>query len=41
MQGVKPVEISGSKKKEYLKEETNEHEANCKNKNVRDMYTDI
>jgi hypothetical protein len=37
---VKPIEFSG-KKREYLKQEINELEANSKNKNIRDLYRDI
>jgi hypothetical protein len=38
---VKPVHISGTKKKEYLKAKINEIETNNKNKNIRDLYRGI
>jgi hypothetical protein len=33
--------LSGTKKSEYLKERTDELAKNSKNKNTRDLYTDI
>jgi hypothetical protein len=41
MQDVKLVEISGPKKREYLKNKINELETNSKNKNIRDLYKSI
>jgi hypothetical protein len=41
MQDMKPEDISGIKKKEYLKDKINELETNSKNKNIRDLYRGI
>jgi len=38
---VKLVDISGKKKKEYLKVKTDEYETNSKVKNIRDLYRGI
>jgi hypothetical protein len=38
---VKLVDISGKKKREYLKAKINELETNSKNKNIRDLYGGI
>jgi hypothetical protein len=38
---VKLVELSGPKKKEYLKNKINELETDSKNKNIRDLYRGI
>jgi hypothetical protein len=35
---VNPADISGIKKREYLKGKMNELATNSKNKNVRDLY---
>jgi hypothetical protein len=35
---VKPGDISGIKKKEYLKDKINDLATNSKNKNIRDLY---
>ena len=41
MQRMKLVDISGEKKREYLKAKINELETNSKNKNVRELYRRI
>jgi hypothetical protein len=38
---VKLVDISGTKRKEYLKAKVNELETNSKNKNIRDLFRGI
>jgi hypothetical protein len=38
---VKLTDLSGRKKKEYLKAKINELETNSKNKNIRDLYRGI
>ena len=38
---MKLVDISGEKKREYLKAKINELETNSKNKNVRELYRRI
>jgi hypothetical protein len=38
---VKLVELSGPKKREYLKNKINELKTNSKNKNIRDLYRGI
>jgi hypothetical protein len=38
---VKLVELSGLKKRKYLKNKRNELETNSKNKNIRDLYRGI
>jgi hypothetical protein len=37
----KPADISGLKKREYLKVKINELAMNSKNKNIRDLYRGI
>jgi hypothetical protein len=41
MQDVKPADISGIKKREYLKVKINEFATNSKHKNIRDLYRGI
>jgi hypothetical protein len=38
---VNPADISGIKKREYLKDKINELGTNSKNKNIRDLYRGI
>jgi hypothetical protein len=38
---VKPADISGIKKREYLKDKINELASNIKSKNIRDLYRGI
>jgi hypothetical protein len=38
---VKPSDISGKKKREYLKDKMNELATNSKNKNIRGLYSEI
>jgi hypothetical protein len=38
---VKPADIAGIKKREYLKDKINEFTTNSKNKNIRDVYRGI
>jgi hypothetical protein len=38
---VKPADNSGKKKREYLKDKSNELAANSRNKNIRDLYSGI
>jgi hypothetical protein len=38
---VKPADISGIKKKEYLKDKINELATSSKNQNIRDLYRGI
>jgi hypothetical protein len=38
---VKPANISGIKKREYLEDKINELATNSKNKNIRDLYKGI
>jgi hypothetical protein len=38
---VKPADISGIKKNEYLKDKINELTTNSKNKNIGDLYRGI
>jgi hypothetical protein len=38
---VKLVELSGPKKREYLKNKINELETNSKDKNIRDLYRGV
>jgi hypothetical protein len=38
---MKPADISGIKRRDYLKDKINELAINCKNKNIRDLYRRI
>jgi hypothetical protein len=38
---MKPVELSGTKKGECMKEKVNDLEKNSKNKNIKDSYRGI
>jgi hypothetical protein len=38
---MKPADISGKKKKEYLKDKMNKLATNSKKKNIRDLYRGI
>jgi hypothetical protein len=41
VQDVKLVDISGTKKREYLKDKINELATRSKNKNIRDLYRGV